>query len=99
MANPYSILGLALDADDAAIRARYLQLTREFPPEEHAEKSSAIRKAYDELKDLDARVKFRLFENGIDETVDSILEEVSCQMPRKRVTLNDLFRAAGISGR
>jgi curved DNA-binding protein CbpA len=99
MANPYTVLGLPIEADDAAIRSRYLQLTREFTPEEFPEKSAAIRKAYDQIKNLERRVKYRIFESGADESIDAILEELSCTMPRKRVTLNELFRAAGISGR
>jgi curved DNA-binding protein CbpA len=98
--DPYLLLGLPLEADDATIRAKYLQLTREFPPEEHPEKSAAIRQAYDQLKDLEARTRYRLFLKGSDETIDSIIEELADQQTaRKRVTLNELFRAAGISGR
>ncbi len=29
----YSVLGLKPNADDVAIRARYLELVRQFPPE------------------------------------------------------------------
>lgn len=99
MANPYEVLGLPGDADDAAVRAKYLQLTREFPPESHPEKSAAIRTAYEQLKDLNARVNFRLFNATKTESLDAILEEVRCQRPKRRVTVNDLFRIAGISGR
>ncbi|QEL19699.1 J domain-containing protein [Limnoglobus roseus] len=99
MTDPYTVLGIPPDADDAAIRAQYLQLTREFPPEEHPEKSAAIRHAYDLLKDLDARVNYRLFAAARSETIDAIIEDVVCQTPRRRITLNELFRAAGISGR
>lgn len=99
MADPYSILGLPADADDAAVRARYLHLTKEFPPEAHAEKSAAIRQAYDALKDLDARVTYRLFTAARTETIDAIIEDATCQTPPRRITLGELFRAAGIPER
>lgn len=99
MANPYEVLGLAGDADDAAVRAKYLQLTREFSPEAHPEKSAAIRAAYESLKDINARANYRLFGAAKNESLDAILEEVRCQRPKRRVTVNELFRIAGISGR
>jgi curved DNA-binding protein CbpA len=99
MANPYAILGLTADTDDAAVRARYLQLTREFPPEQHPEKSAAIREAYERLKDLDARAEDRLFGGEQDETLDAMLDELRSARPNRRITLNELFRMAGVSGR
>jgi curved DNA-binding protein CbpA len=99
MANPYETLGLSVDADDAAVRAKYLQLTREFPPESHPDKSATIREAYERLKDLNARAVDRLFNAAKLESLDSILEEVRCQRPKRRITLNELFRMAEISGR
>ena len=35
--DPYAALDLPADADDAAIRRRYLELVREFPPDHHPE--------------------------------------------------------------
>lgn len=99
MANPYAVLGLSPDADDAAVRARYLQLTREFPPEQHPEKSAAVRAAYDKLKDLDARAEHRLFGGADDETIDELIDTAIRSGPIRRITLNELFRMAGVSGR
>jgi curved DNA-binding protein CbpA len=94
MADPYAILGVPADADDAAIRARYLDLTRAFPPEAYPEKSAAIRAAYDALKDLDARATHRLFTAMRAETIDAIIEDVACRTPRRRITLSELLTAA-----
>ncbi len=99
MANPYTVLGLPPDADDAAVRARYLHLTREFPPEQHPETSAAVRAAYDKLKDLDARAEHRLFGGADDETIDALIDEARRIAPARRITLNELFRVAGVSGR
>lgn len=94
MPNPYETLGLdPAAADDAAVRRRYLDLTREFPPEHHPAKSAAVRAAYDALKDADARARYRLFDAGADDTVDTILETVACQTPRRRWGLDALLKA------
>lgn len=99
MADPYAILGLPADADDAAVRARYLELTKAFPPEAYPERSAVIRQAYDALKDLDARVRYRLFTAARSETIDAIIEDAACQTPPRRITLAELFRAAGVPDR
>ena len=78
---------MAPEADDAAIRARYLELVREFPPDRHPEKFAAVRAAYEVLKDLDARVRYRLFEQGKRDGIDDLIEELACRMPRRRYSL------------
>ena len=50
MADPYQELGLSAASDDNAIRRRYLELVREFPPERYPEKFAAIRAAYESLR-------------------------------------------------
>ena len=64
MSDPYQVLDLPADSDDEAIRRRYLELVRQFSPEKHSEKFAAIRAAYEKLKDLDTRLRYRLFEGG-----------------------------------
>ncbi len=54
----YDLLGVARDADAATVRARYLALVREFPPETHPAQFQAIRTAYDILKDPDSRRQY-----------------------------------------
>jgi DnaJ-class molecular chaperone len=93
MTDPYAGLGLPLDSDDEAIRRRYLELVRRFPPEQAPEKFSAIRAAYESLRDGEARLRRRLFEGGRHETVEAIIEEVACRSPRRRPTLAELLAA------
>jgi curved DNA-binding protein CbpA len=93
MADPYTVLGLPPDADDAAIRKRYLELTREFTPEHHPEKFAAVRAAYDRIKDLDRRVQYRLFDAGKEDTTEALIEEAACRSPRRRVGLRELLAA------
>jgi curved DNA-binding protein CbpA len=91
MTDPYAVLGLPTDSDDETIRRRYLELVRQFSPEHHPEKFAAIRAAYESLRDLDTRLRHRLFEAGKKETVDALVEEVACRSPRRRVSLKALL--------
>jgi curved DNA-binding protein CbpA len=93
MSDPYRILALPPDADDEAIRRRYLELVRQFPPEHHPERFAAIRQAYESLRDLDTRLRYRLFEAGKNESVEALIEEVSCRNQRPRLTLQTMMAA------
>jgi len=91
VSDPYTVLGLGPDADDEAIRRRYLELARGFPPEHHAGRFAAIRAAYERVKDVDARARYRLFEAGREDTIEAIIEEVACRTPRRRIGLKELL--------
>jgi curved DNA-binding protein CbpA len=60
MLHYYFILGLPLDADDQAIRQRYLQLIQQYPPERYPEKFKKIIQAYEALKTPRERIRTRL---------------------------------------
>jgi curved DNA-binding protein CbpA len=91
MTDAYDVLGLPADSDDEAIRRRYLELVRQFSPERHPERFAVIRKAYESLRDLDTRVQHRLFEAGRSESIEAIIEEIACQSPRRRLSLQALL--------
>jgi len=91
MADPYQVLGLPADAGDEAIRARYLELVRQFSPEHEPEKFAAIRAAYESLRDLDTRLRHRLFQAGQNESIDAIIEELTCRSSRQRHSLETLL--------
>jgi curved DNA-binding protein CbpA len=92
--DPYAVMDLPADADDEAIRRRYLELVRQFTPEREPEKFAAIRSAYEALKDLNTRLRHRLFERGKAETIDVLIQEVACRSPRRRVSLDTLVQIA-----
>jgi curved DNA-binding protein CbpA len=94
MADPYEILGVADDADDGVIRKRYLELVRQFPPEQHPQKFAAIRAAYEQMKDLDTRLAHRLFEAGRNETIQGLIEDIACRSTRRRLSLPTLLTLA-----
>jgi curved DNA-binding protein CbpA len=93
MNDPYAILELPADADDEAIRRRYLELVRQFSPEKYPEKFAAVRAAYESLRDLDTRLRYRLFQAGQRESVDAIIEELTCRSTRRRVSLKALLNS------
>ncbi len=94
MTDPYAVLGLPADSDDEAIRRRYLELVRQFSPEHHPEKFAAVRAAYESLRDLNTRLRYRLFEAGKNESVDALIEEVTCRSTRRRAGLKALLNVA-----
>jgi curved DNA-binding protein CbpA len=91
MTDPHAVLGLPADCDDETIRRRYLELVRQFSPEHHPERFAAIRAAYESMRDLNTRLRFRLFEAGKKENIDAILEELACRNPRRRVPLKTML--------
>ena len=90
--DPYDILGLPADADDEAIRRKYLEMVRQFTPEQSPEKFAQVRSAYEALKDLNTRLRHRLFDRGRRETIDVLIGEVACRSPRRRVSLETLLQ-------
>ncbi len=93
MTDPYAVLGLPADSDDETIRRRYLELVKQFSPERHPEKFAAIRRAYESLRDLETRLKYRLFEAGKTDSVEAILEDLTCRTKRRRLSLQALLAA------
>jgi curved DNA-binding protein CbpA len=92
MTDPYAVLGFPADSDDDTIRRRYLELVKQFTPEHHPEKFAAIRRAYESLRDLETRLKYRLFEAGKSDSIDAIIEELACRTPRRRLPIETLIR-------
>ena len=90
MTDPYAVLGLPADADDDTIRRRYLELVKQFSPEHHPDKFALIRRAYESLRDLETRLRHRLFEAGKSDSIDAILEDLACRTTRRRLSLQTL---------
>lgn len=93
MSDPYEVLGLAADCDDETFRRRYLELVKEFSPEKNPEKFAAIRQAYESVRDVTTRLRYRLFEAGKKESIEALVEEVACRSPRRRLSLEALLTA------
>lgn len=59
--DPYAVLGVSRQADEATIKRAYFRLVREFPPEQAPERFQEIRAAYDRIKSAEARLQTDLF--------------------------------------
>ena len=90
MKDPLDMLGLPSDADDDAIRVRYLTLVKEFPPERNPEKFAEIRKAYEATKNLEDRLRRRLFEPNERDNIPALIDEMGGKM-RPRISLSRLL--------
>ncbi len=62
MSNPYHLLGIAQDADDATVRAAYLRAVQLCPPDRDAERFAALRRAFDALATQRQRIANALFD-------------------------------------
>ncbi|MHB8899010.1 MAG: J domain-containing protein [Thermoguttaceae bacterium] len=91
MSNPYQILGVSTDADDAALRRRYLELVRQYPPEKSPQQFAEIRAAYEELRDPAARLEKQLFGSSTAETLDEIIAELRSQVRDRRIPTETLL--------
>jgi curved DNA-binding protein CbpA len=60
--NPYLVLGLPPDADDARIRRAYLEAVKASPPETHPARFKEIAAAYERIKDETSRHRYELFD-------------------------------------
>jgi curved DNA-binding protein CbpA len=60
MRDPFTVLGVPEDADDAEIRRRYLALVRDFPPDRAPDRFREYRAAYDALSDERKRLETKL---------------------------------------
>jgi curved DNA-binding protein CbpA len=56
MLTPYRVLGLPADCSDEAIRNRYLEWTKLYPPSRHPKRFGQIAHAYEQIKDHRRRV-------------------------------------------
>lgn len=91
MTDPYKVLDLPTTADEAAIRKRYLELVKQFPPERAPERFAEVRAAYEALRDRDERLRRQLFEEDRHAHLDAVVEEVACRAGRRRVSLARLL--------
>ena len=94
MIDPYELLGLPRDADEAAIRARYLELVRESPPDRAPERFATIRAAYDEVRDPARRLESLLFDVSTTDSIDALVDDLRRRLVRTRLPVNALLSLA-----
>jgi curved DNA-binding protein CbpA len=94
MTDPHEVLGLGAEADDAAVRERYLQLVREFPPDRAPERFAAIRAAYDELRDPVRRWQRQLFFSRSNDSFEALRADLVNRLRTARVPFDVLLSLA-----
>jgi curved DNA-binding protein CbpA len=95
MANPYRVLDASPEDTDEAIRRRYLEAVRRYPPERFPAEFQRIREAYECIRDQEHRLEFLLFEPAQGESLDELLAEERCRTSCRRVSLRTLLSFVG----
>ena len=98
MNNPFLLLDVPEDADDASIKKAYLQKVRQHPPEHEPEQFQAIRAAFEAIKSRRDRLRYRLFQQDaadIDGLVKHALWNAPSQRPSKHQLLQVLAEGLG----
>ena len=60
--NPYLVLQVSRDANDATIRRAYLEAIRVSPPETEPIRFKEVTAAYEKIKDASKRAHYKLFD-------------------------------------
>jgi curved DNA-binding protein CbpA len=94
MSDPYEVLGLANDADEAEIRRRYLELVRQSPPDREPERFAAVRAAYDEVRDPARRLESQLFRASTSDSLDALAADLRARLAAARLSLDALLSLA-----
>ena len=94
MTDPYEVLGVRRDADEAAIRRKYLELVRHHSPEHEPKRFAEIRAAYDQLRDPIVSLKNRLFNTEVSQTLDDLLAETRPNVRDRRIPTETLLSLA-----
>ncbi len=91
----YQILGVDEDAGDEEIRARYLELVRRFTPEKDPDQFMRISRAYEGLRDRQARISSKIVGLKNYRFWTDALEDLTAGIPdqRKMPGLKDLVNA------
>ncbi|CAM4303322.1 DnaJ domain-containing protein [Paenibacillus alkaliterrae] len=72
--NYYKILGVRSNATPESIKKSYIQMVKQFPPEQHPEQFQVIRRAYDTLRDPVKRKEYD-FQRKYGGSITKIMEE------------------------
>lgn len=83
MRDPYLVLKVGLDADDATIHSAYLNALRNSPPERDIEQFQSIRTAYEAIRDKRSRLAYALFNHDQPSKIDLLDKAYPIQTSRR----------------
>ena len=83
MIDPYLILGVPADADDATIEAAYLAGIRRSPPDRDPDGFEAVRGAYDKIRTRRDRIAHNLFDTTPPTPSDVLNKAAPTESPRR----------------
>lgn len=89
--DPWSVLGLGVDASDDQIRAAYLEGVKRHPPDRDPDAFERVRDAYDQIRDPGRRISLMLLRVDVTAPFVSLLEGEPA--PRRRVGMNKWIEA------
>ena len=92
--DPYEVLGVPPSAGEAEIRQQYLNLVRQFPPDRAPERFTAIRAAYEALRDPVVRLSRQLFDTAGSDTLDAIRADAIRHLRSVRIPTAPLLALA-----
>ena len=96
--NYYKILGVRANATQDAIKKKYIEMVKAFPPETHPEEFQRIRRAYETLRDPVRRSEYELqrkYGGQLEKIMEESFEFMEAGQPDKAVKL--LSQAVNIS--
>jgi curved DNA-binding protein CbpA len=95
MSDPYEILGVQPAAGEAAVRERYLELVRAFPPDRAPERFAAIHAAYSALRDPAKRLENQIFSIDCgDDSFEQIVADLRERLRNARLPVEALLALA-----
>ncbi len=94
MVEPYLVLGVSPDVDEAALRQRYLELVRRNPPEKCPREFAEIREAYEQLRDPARRLERQLFQLRSRESLDDVIADLRSRVQAARIPTETLLSLA-----
>ncbi len=83
--DPYSILDVSPDVDEAALRRRYLELVRRNPPEKCPQRFAEIREAYEQLRNPLKQLQRQLFQARDRDSLDDVIADLRSRAQATRI--------------
>lgn len=83
MSDPYLVLDIDEDADDAAVEAAYLAGIRRYLPERDPQRFEALRRAYELLRDRRKRIAHAVFDTTPPTPADILDRAAPVQAPAR----------------